>query len=254
MKTGTYWHSILSALLWLNQAPGAIVATTPVTHYRSLEDSPWREAVTAGDALVFVNHTWQGVDDRTYIGSIPQGYGVYDDFESQDSLTPWVNWEYATLDTTQNDSVDSDDGVFDYYTQAHAIDTIGIPRKIALEFIPMTNGEFPNWVGFVTILGSALFPTSLEIIGVDNSFTTISLDNFMIQHTSTPIIQSLSDNDLFIGFVSDVQIKSIVLKGDFRIDHFQYGYGPGPIPEPGTCSLGLLGVALALRRRRSKLA
>jgi len=81
MKTGLYWNFFLFALLWLRQAHAAIVATTPVTHDRSLEDSPWREAVKAGDELVFVNHTWQGVDDRTNIDFIPEGYEVKDDFE-----------------------------------------------------------------------------------------------------------------------------------------------------------------------------
>ena len=80
MKTSPHLWVFLLALLG-SHVHSAIVATTPVTHYRSLEDSPWREAVTAGDALVFVNHTWQGVDDRTNIDFIPEGYEVKDDFE-----------------------------------------------------------------------------------------------------------------------------------------------------------------------------
>ena len=257
MKTSPHLWVFLLALLG-SHVHSAIVATTPATHYRSLEDSPWRVAVKAGDELVFVNHTWEGADAITGIGSIPQGYGVYDDFEESVTSTPWLQWGANHQEIISHHSVDGDDGILN--SQGNGKSLHGLTQgvtfapSVTLEFIPMSIGEYPKWFGFALIRASTTLPLSLKILGVNNSFNTVNLNNLRTDENSSTTFLNLTSDDVFIGFVCDTQIKSISLEGEFLLDHFQYGYGPGPIPEPGTCSLGLLGVALASRRRRSKLA
>lgn len=48
--------SFLSLFLLGGFAHAATVATA-IVPYRSIEDSPWKTAVKAGDALTFVNHS-----------------------------------------------------------------------------------------------------------------------------------------------------------------------------------------------------
>ncbi len=225
----------------------AAVIATPITPYRSLSDSPWYAGVAAGDALLYTEHTYAGgVPILPPPGSIPSGHGVYDAFENAES--PWV--QVLNYQENPGFSVDADDGILDYQGLGHSIAAQFVAQGLRFEFLPMDNGEYPRWVGFVSLLSSNLRPASLEILGVDDSITTIDLTSLVAQQGLIPTT-TFTDNDLFAGFISDRQIKRVTLfGGGFVVDHFQYGYGAFPIPESSSLVIASCGCALFLRRKR----
>jgi hypothetical protein len=238
--------TLLSLVSCLLSAPSfSAVVATPYTKYRSLADSPWYAAVATGDSLVYDYHTYSGsYTKEPRVTSIPDGYGMYENFEESGTF-PWMtvsNEDYHSY------SVDIDDGVLDYQGRGQSIGA-RIPQfGLAIQFTPTATGSLPKWFGFVSV-GSAGTPY-LEILGVDNSLTTVSLTSLvMLQNAPGPIPPN-TVRDYFAGFISDVGVQSVTLRGSLRIDHFQYGYGAGPIPEPSALMLLGAGLVLGLSRRK----
>ncbi len=223
------------------------VVATPYTKYRSLADSPWYAAVAAGDDLVYSYHDYGGAAYRQpRVTSIPDGYGMYEDFEESGTF-PWMT---VSNEDYYSRSVDIDDGVLDYQGRGQSLGVYILQFGLSIQFTPTATGSLPKWFGFASV-GSAGNPY-LEILGVDNSLTTVSLTSLVAwQNTPGPIPPN-SIRDYFAGFISDVEIQSVTVRGSLLIDHFQYGYGAGPIPEPSAALLLGAGLVLGLSRRKRR--
>ena len=120
MKLGICNQFFLAVCLSAAQLSGAVVATS-ITPYRSLADSPWYAAVAGGDSLIFTSHNYQGCVDAVNQDTLPDGYGLYEDFE--ECFTPWVTNLASTTpwERSSNAGVDADDGVINGITDGHGL-------------------------------------------------------------------------------------------------------------------------------------
>jgi hypothetical protein len=226
-------------------ASAATVAVLPVTPYRSLADSPWKEAVTAGDALKF-----RFGDCNEHAPTLPSGFGVHDNFEDRDCYSPWARITKGTLN--EGNSIRSDLGVpgntpfGTYFAMAYAPDDQQYIGQIS--FILTSDGMLPSWVGFGVVHTNALDgPVFADILGTGSTLlSTINLTSYLGNYRG-----GSTDDDVFLGFFSDTPVESIVFRGlgGVTLDHFQYGYGT-PIPEPTLPPLTALALAATTYRRR----
>jgi hypothetical protein len=104
MNTKMLFLFPLLTLPW--EASAATVVVLPVTPYRSLDDSPWKAAVRAGDALKF-----RFGDCNEHADRLPSGFGVHDDFEDRDCISPWLRLKSGEI--LRGASVDADDRYLD---------------------------------------------------------------------------------------------------------------------------------------------
>lgn len=218
----------------------AAVLATPITPYRSLADSPWYRAIADGDALTYYSHTWDDCDP-TGVGTLPDGLGVYEDFEA--CGTPWVSKIQTRY--SDNQGVDADDGDIDGQSSGNVLVPMG--NNFTLVFSPTTNGKLPQWFGFVSLARSTVRPPSIEILGLGG--------NLLERIQLTDLNQAVLANPpgplgvRFQGFIVSQEITAIRFLDGAVIDHFQYGYGAAPIPEPSVLALTGL-VFLGFKRRR----
>ena len=231
--------TLLSLLLFCGLSHAATVATA-IVPYRSIEDSPWKVAVNAGDALTFLNHKAENCDDTLLPPTLPDGLGVYDDFG--DCRTPWAVPFGA--ENVSNRSVDADDGKIDGSLLGHSISRLTNTPSFTIQFFLTSDNKYPRWLGFASMNYFDTAPT-MDVFGEGGGLLeTINLSALNNAVGTSPYAK-------FQGFLFDIPISSIRFNGAIIIDHFQYGYGAAPIPEPA--GMGLLGVAAALglnRRRR----
>ena len=112
---------------------------------RSLNDSPWQEAILAGDALKF-GDTFCNYPAAT----LPNGLGVHDNFEDEDCLSPWLKLTAAQY--LVDGSVDADDGHLGETPQGDSLGGVFRPATqsigIMLEFIPHKRGRLSLLVRF----------------------------------------------------------------------------------------------------------
>ncbi len=222
---------------------GAVVATS-ITPYRSLADSPWYAAVAGGDSLIFTSHNYQGCVDAVNQDTLPDGYGLYEDFE--ECFTPWLHKIYVQQD--ENFSVDADDGVLNGVGLGHSISSNGQnaadTEGFTLQFSPTTDNKYPQWFGFAQLTNYEKI-AGFDVLGVGGGLIAhVTLTELTAAVGQTPYVAK------FQGFIVGQEIGSILFHNAVNIDHFQYGYGAGPVPEPS--SFNLLGPALMVLFRRRK--
>ena len=229
---------LLSLLGGLSHAATVATAIVP---YRSIEDSPWKVAVKAGDALTFLNHSAESCDDTLLPPTLPDGLGVYDDFG--DCGTPWAIPIDAEKD---NISVDADDGHINGSYNGHSLTARNGQRAYTIEFYPTSDNKLPQWFGFASMNGGYLTSPSMRVFGVGgNLLDAINLVDLNVALGTSPYLPK------FQGFLFGQEISSIQFDEGLIIDHFQYGYGAAPIPEPtGLVLLSVVGVLGLGRRRR----
>ena len=247
----TTYLSVLAMSLLLSPGICATITILPATPYRSLNDSPWRNAIFAGDALKFGDQFC-----NSPAPTLPDGLGVHDDFEDDDCQSPWLS--IATGQTRAGGSVDADDGFLNESPNGDSLwsDFVDARQRLEtrLEFITTSDGKYPLWFGYaVTFAGSPQFIDGtiiMDILGANNS-TLASVNLYTL--LGGEINGQLVRDDVFLGFVSDEPVRAIYIYNDgIIIDHFQYGYGTQPIPEPAASVLAAFAVVAAGRRRRAR--
>ena len=233
--------TFLSLLLISGLSHAATVATA-IVPYRSIEDSPWKVAVKAGDALTFLNHSAESCDDTLLPPTLPDGLGVYDDFG--DCRTPWAVPFGAASDHSR--SVDADDGFIDGILNGTSLEQSSSFVTFGIEFYPTSDSKLPRWFGFASLSGRRITPPTLRVFGASGDL--LDTINLIDMNVAFPTISS---GVRFQGFLFDQEVGRIEFGGGLVIDHFQYGYGAAPIPEPtGLVLLSVVGVLRISRRRR----
>ncbi len=226
----------------------ATVTILPVTPYRSLNDSPWRDAIVAGDALKFGDQFC-----NFPATTLPNGLGVHDNFEDDDCLSPWL--QIKTGRVFSGASVDSDDGFLNETSSGRflAWDFVAETQRIETEltFIPTSDGKFPLWVGFVVIgAGTSPEPAMMDLLGINGmTFASVNITSLVGNYRDARLVS----DDVFVGFLSSEPIRAVSFYNfGVTLDHFQYGYGAQPIPEPAASAFAAFAVAAAGAGRRRR--
>ncbi len=228
-------HSVKKAWIWVwlltvSAAPATIVATS-IIRYDSFDDSPYKEAVTAGNNLIYPVEPSTGLPRfNPNVGTLPDGYGVRDG----------TAWDYLWL--TKANVLPSRNWELGIESTVMVLPSQFGPVDFTFTFAPTSDGKYPHWFGFAQ---ASRYESEgfVGVLGVNGESTWVVLTE----------LNNATKQDLysryFQGFTVDYEIKSLVFCGPLSIADFQYGYGAGPIPEP--CSLLLVGLGgVVLRRRR----
>ena len=232
----------LLALFLLSGMSQAATVATAIVPYRSIDDSPWKVAVKAGDALTFLNHSAESCDDTLLPPTLPDGLGVYDDYG--DCRTPWAVDFGSASDHSR--SVDADDGLIDGRLNGTSLEAQSSFVTFGVQFYPTSDGKLPRWFGFASLSGRRITPPTLRVFGASGDL--LDTINLIDMNDTFPTISS---GVRFQGFLFDQEVGRIEFGGGLVIDHFQYGYGAAPIPEPaGLALIGAAGVFAITRRRR----
>jgi hypothetical protein len=232
----------------ISSCHGATVTVVQHSPYRSLNDSPWHDAVAVGDSLKFADQFCN--DPAT---TLPNGLGVHDDFEDNDCYSPWLRIIEGDVGRASGGSVDADDGTPNL--TADGASFTQVPNFTAgrwegrLGFLVTSDGKYPQWFGFdVTGTNDTPKPEMMDLLGVGGQiFATINLSDILGSYRDPELVP----DDVFLGFLADQPVTEIVFHdGGLVLDHFQYGYGAAPVPEPTAWGMALVAAAGCLRRRR----
>jgi hypothetical protein len=156
-------------------------------------------------------------------------YFYIEDFEDGVADTPGLTIDKgAVLSTGPNvDSVDQDDGLLDGSGSKGKSWLSTYDKDLVFSFNKdLLSGKYPNHAGLVF---TDTYPTTLlltlEAYGVDGKVVG-KMGPMTLGDSTTYAGQTLDDK--FIGFKSKVEIKAIAIKaerGNYELDHVQYGYG-----------------------------